>query len=89
MADSTLQTIAAMIREVMDDDLDDLEFGMDTSFADDLELESIELVALAELVQARWGDQVDFNAWIAGQTLDQVIALNVGALVDYVDSCIS
>lgn len=89
MADSTLQTIAAMIREVMDDDLDDLEIGMDTSFADDLELESIELVALAEQVQSQWGDQVDFNAWIAGQSLDQVIALHVGALVDYVDSCIS
>lgn len=89
MADDTLNALAAMIAEVMDEDLEDLEISRETSFSDDLELESIEFVALAELVQAKWGEKVDFNAWIAGKSIDEVISLSVGDLVAYVERCLA
>lgn len=88
MSESTLHAVARMIREVMDGDLDDVEITPETRFSDDLELESIEFVALAEAIEAHWGDRVDFTAWLASQSIDQVIGLTVGELVDFVDGCL-
>ena len=58
-----------------------------TSFNGDLELESIEFVALAEKLQQRFGNQVDFVGWISKKELDQIIALTVGELVGFIASC--
>jgi len=88
MRESTLHAIASMLEEVLGDEMVDEPVTPGTSFADDLELESLELVQLAELVQRHWGDKVDFNAWIAGKSLDEIIGLTVGDLVAYVDSCL-
>lgn len=83
----TLAVLTELLKEAMDDDLADLDVGPDTSFQDDLELESIELVALSELIEARWGGEVDFTAWLSSKSLDEVIGLTVGDVVAYVDSC--
>ena len=53
---------------------------MDTSFAEDLELESIEFVALAEVLQELYGERVDFVAWISKLELDEIIQLTWGKL---------
>ena len=58
-----------------------------TSFNADLELESIEFVALAEKLQIRFGQSVDFVGWISKKELDQIIALTVGDLVELIASC--
>lgn len=58
-----------------------------TSFNGDLELESIEFVALAEKLQQRFGQRVDFVGWISKKELDQIIALTVGELVEFIASC--
>ena len=50
----------------------------------DLGMESIELLALAELLQSRYGDEVDLPAFVAGLDIDQIIGLSVGDLVDFV-----
>ncbi|MCO4746690.1 MAG: acyl carrier protein [Proteobacteria bacterium] len=86
--EDTLQILAGFIRDVIGDEWDDdMEVAFDTSFSDDLELESIEFVALAESVQAHFGDHVDFVGWISNLELDQIIALTVGEVVDFVESC--
>ena len=54
------------------------------AFDEDLELESIEFVALAEQLLERYGEQVDFVGWLATMELDEIIALTVGQLVDFV-----
>ena len=47
--DATLETVAAIIREVIGEEwAEEVEISRETSFAEDLELESIEFVALAE-----------------------------------------
>jgi acyl carrier protein len=66
----------------------DLEIGMDTTFGDDLAVESVEFVALAERLQERYGDEVDFAAFLAGMELDEIIALTVGQVVSYVAGCL-
>ena len=80
-----LTAIAGMLSAILEDyGIDDLEIGMSTTFNEDLELESIDLVALAGQLQERWGEQVNFAEFIAGMDLDQIIGLTVGQLVRYV-----
>jgi acyl carrier protein len=62
--------------------------SMTTSFNGDLELESIEFVALAEKLQQQFGERVDFVGWISGKELDQIIQLSVGELVEFIASCL-
>ena len=57
---------------------------MDTSFGDDLDLESIEFIALGEALTAHYGDRVDFAAWIATMDVDEIIGITVGRLVEHI-----
>ena len=83
-----LATLAAIIADVIGDDLElDEPITLSTSFNRDLELESIEFVALAEGLQQHYGDQVDFVEWLSGKELDQIIELDVGALVEFIIQC--
>lgn len=80
-----LRDVAAMIVDIVGEDyLLDLEIDMETAFNDDLELESIEFVALAERLTDRYGERVDFVAWLADMELDDLIAMTVGQLVEFV-----
>ncbi|MBN6038565.1 acyl carrier protein [Amycolatopsis sp. 195334CR] len=81
-----LAEITEMIEVVLADyGTGDVEIGMDTLFTDDLEMESIDLVALAGQLQERYGEQVNFAEFIAGLELDEIIGLTVGALVRHVE----
>ena len=85
---TTLTTIAGLIHEVIGEDWDlDEEITLETTFSDDLELESIEFVALAEKMQATFGDDVDFVRWLSEKELDEVIHLKVGDVVEFIDAC--
>ena len=86
--DQILATVQDALVEIAGDEL--LIAGpitMTTSFNADLELESIEFVALAEKLQQRFGAGVDFVGWISKRELDQIIALTVGELVEFIASC--
>jgi acyl carrier protein len=88
--DEILAALSTMITEVIAEEwVQDLTFTMDTSFAEDLELESIEFVALAERVQAHFGDQVDFVDWLSGLEIDAIIRLNLGELVEFIERCLN
>jgi acyl carrier protein len=56
----------------------------DTRLEGDLRLESIEVLALAERLRARFGDRVDLCALYADLDIDGLIALTVGEVVAYV-----
>jgi len=49
----------------------------------DLEIESIELVALGEQLQERYA-HVDFAGWLSTMEVDEIIAMTVGDLVDHI-----
>lgn len=81
-----LQNLTEILREVVGEAwADEIEIGLDTSFSDDLELESIELVALAEKVQARYGADVDFVGWLSNLELSEIIGLKVRDVVAFVE----
>ena len=85
-----LAAVTEMLTEVIGEDelLIVDEVTMDTSFNDDLELESIEFVALAEALTERYGEQVDFVGWIADLELDALVTMTVGELVTFVAASI-
>jgi acyl carrier protein len=64
--------------------VEEMEVGRTTRFEADLELESMEVAELAEQLMARYGDRVDFVAWFADMELEQIIELDVGAVVDFI-----
>jgi acyl carrier protein len=83
-----LATVERLIAEVAGDEiLLTTTITPATSFNGDLELESIEFVALADKLQQHYGDGIDFVGWISKKELDQIIALTVGDLVELIVSC--
>ena len=82
---TVLAALAGMLRELLEEyGLDDTEITMDTTFHDDLELESVDLVALSGQLREHYGDRVNFATFIAERDLDEIIALTVGELVRYI-----
>ncbi|TDD74597.1 acyl carrier protein [Actinomadura darangshiensis] len=80
-----MSEVVQMLTEVVGEDfLLDVEVGPETSFSDDLALESIEFVALVDRLRAHYGDRVDFPAFIAGLDLDQIMNLTVGDVVEHI-----
>ena len=88
--DEVLEQVAKMVREVIGEEWAlDVPITMTTSFSRDLELESIEFVALAERLKERFGRSVDFAGWLSGMELKEIIELQVGQLVGFIVRCLS
>jgi len=88
--EQVLPTVATLLREVIGEAwVKDFAIGMETSFNQDLELESIEFVALAEKLQTTYGRKVDFAGWLSGMELDQIINLRVGQVVEFITRCLT
>lgn len=86
-AESVLAEMERILVDVVGEDLLlDGPIAMDTSFDADLQLESIEFVALSEQLLVTYGEKVDFVTWLAGMELDDIIALTVGDVVGFVVS---
>lgn len=82
---TVLAQLTGMLRELLEEyGLDDAEITMETTFHDDLELESVDLVALSGQLREHYGDRVNFATFIAERDLDEIIALTVGELVRHI-----
>ncbi|MCD6641153.1 MAG: hypothetical protein LT071_14740 [Nocardioides sp.] len=83
--EQVLVDLGRILDEVVGEDLLMGEpLAMETSFNEDLQLESIEFVALAEALLETYGSRVDFVSWMAAMELDDVVALTAGDVVDFV-----
>lgn len=84
--DAVLADLTGMLTTLLEDEygVDDAEITMSTTFNRDLELESIDLVTLAGLLQEQYGTKVNFAEFLAGMEFDEIIELTVGRLVEYV-----
>lgn len=83
-----LEVVAGELRNVIGEEwARDLTIAMDTSFANDLEVESIEIVALSERLHDRYGESIDLAGWLSSMDLDEIIQLTVGQLVDRIAEC--
>jgi acyl carrier protein len=83
--DDVLADVRRIVVEVIGEDyVSELDIERDTAFRADLDVESIELVALGEALRARYGDGIRLAQWIGDMELDEIIAMTVGQLVDHV-----
>lgn len=84
--DEILQQVIAAIRSAIAEDwVMDFAIDADTSLNDDLEIESIEFVAIAEALQKLFGARVDIIGWLSGKDIHELIALTVGDLANFVE----
>ncbi|MEV0992550.1 acyl carrier protein [Streptomyces sp. NPDC049949] len=80
-----LAEITGMLVEILGDEfLLAEEVTMSTSFNEDLALESIEFVALAELLHERYGSGADLMGFLAEKDMDAILAMSVGELVAHI-----
>jgi acyl carrier protein len=83
--DKILAEVRAMLIEIIGTEYAlSLDIGMETSFDTNLELESIEFVRLAAMLTQRYGDRVDFVAFLAAKELDEIVEMTVGEVVTYI-----
>ncbi|MDT0268948.1 acyl carrier protein [Streptomyces sp. DSM 44915] len=83
--EAVFDDITRVLRELLAEyALDDVEITRASTFHDDLELESVDLVTLAGALREQYGERVNFAEFIADLELDEIIALTVGQLVDHV-----
>jgi acyl carrier protein len=81
--------IECLVAVIGDEFLLDVEVVPETTFSRDLELESIEFIALTEHLQQRYQGRVDFTSFLAGLTIDEILALSVGALAGHITRSLS
>jgi acyl carrier protein len=84
-AEEILTDIRTMLTEIIGKEYAlSLDIDMNTSFDADLELESLEFVKLSAMLAERYGNRIDFVAFLADRTLNEIIALQVGEIVNYI-----
>lgn len=80
-----LATVRQLLIDVIGPEYaDGIEITMETSFNADLELESIEFVALSAKLREHYGNNVNFAAFLADKDVAEVVELTVGQVVQYI-----
>jgi acyl carrier protein len=80
-AASVNQLLAGMITEVLGEE--DLDIVAASSFRDDIGFQSIQFIALAEMIQEKYAD-IDFVTWFSAKPLDEIQGLRVGDVADFI-----
>ena len=86
--EQTLEVVARHLVEIMELEEGELEIGLETHFQDDLELESIEMIALGDALREHYksrpqGGAIDFARWLTQLSIEQLMELKVGDLVEW------
>jgi acyl carrier protein len=81
------KTLVDVLIDVVGEEFyEECEIGLDSTFAEDIELESTEILAIAEQMMEIYKDRVDFLQWFADMDLKDVIDLTVRDVVDFIVS---
>jgi len=73
------------ITEVIGEEfVEEMDITRDSSFNKDLEMDSIEIVAFSEKIKQHFGDRIDFTGWLSNMDIDQLIALNLGMIINFI-----
>lgn len=79
------QNLLSYVAEIIGEDVvEELDVSEASVFTKDLEMDSIEIVSFAEKVKAKYGDTVDFVGWLSGMSIDELIALSIGDIVNFI-----
>lgn len=87
--DDVLKIVIQQIRSTINEDwIEDFEIGPETRFNDDLELESIEFVKIADAIQSHYGNQLGIITWLSGKSIHELIGLSVGDLTGFISGAL-
>jgi acyl carrier protein len=82
---SVESTVVKTILDVVGEDFfEEGEIGRESTFAEDLDLESMEVMEISERLIETYGDRVDFVGWFAEMELEDLVALTLGMVVDLI-----
>jgi acyl carrier protein len=63
---------------------EECDAGLDSTFAEDIELESMEVMEIAERLIETYEGRVDFVSWFSEMDFEQLIVLTIGDVVDHI-----
>ena len=87
--DAILDLVIGKIRTTVNEDwIEDFDIGPETRFNDDLELESVEFLKIADAIQAHYGTQLDIIGWLSGKSIQELIGLSVGDLAGFIAAAV-
>ena len=101
MSEVTEAEILKVVREqllmIMELEPDEIEIKMESRFQDELELESIEMIALGDAMRTYYSNidvdgvqlDIDFAAWLSQLSIEQLMELSVGDLVRWLHSSLT
>jgi acyl carrier protein len=84
-ADEVLRELIEVLASVLGEEVVAvMDVSAESSFVRDLEMDSIAIVAFASEVNERFGERVDFIAWLRGQSLRSLQKLTVKDVADFI-----
>jgi acyl carrier protein len=85
-----LAAVIQKIRETVNEDwIQEFPITPETLITRDLEIESIEMVMLASSIQRHYGGRLSIVDWLSGRSLDDLISLSIGDLVQHIDEALT
>jgi acyl carrier protein len=79
------QTVVRTIIEVVGEEFyEESEINLDSTFSEDIELESTELMEIAERMMETYAGKVDFVAWFADMELEELVQLRLRDLLEFI-----
>lgn len=86
--DEIFDLMKQFITEVIGEEfVEEMDITPESSFTKDLEMDSIEIVSFSEKIKQHFGEQIDFTGWLSSMDLDQLIDLNLGTIINYIQEC--
>lgn len=78
------QTVVRTIIEVVGEEFyEETEISLQSTFSEDVELESTEVMEIAERLMELYEDKVDFIGWFGEMELEQLVDLTLGDLIEF------
>jgi acyl carrier protein len=63
---------------------EECDAGLDSTFAEDIELESMEVMEIAERLIETYEGKVDFVSWFSEMDFEQLIVITIGDVVNFI-----
>jgi acyl carrier protein len=82
--DEVHQTVVNTIVEVVGQEFyEESEITLESTFSEDVELESTEVMEIAERLMETYEDKVDFVAWFGEMELEDLVDLTLRDLIEF------
>lgn len=83
--DEIFVLLKQFITEVVGEEFaSEMNISKESRFTHDLEMDSIEIVAVSEKIKKHFGPSIDFTGWLSGMSIDELISLNMNDIILFI-----